>query len=232
MPAVALVFGERRTPCASGREMCVQKFGNACQRKELEKWMARFESTFQIQRNQIFANDARIGLSHTRVRSVIVCVMFCLRHVDTEPGLFFFVCAYVVRITSMIFMRTICTGNLRERDRCNAVLCMVAFPVDLWTSTGRSCSATCRSSRSHSPSTGRGSSAASATSSSTTASLIWPRPSEILAQALAAPGWTTCASAGCASGGTAPTFSTPSSATVPRAMEARDARPVSLRPFC
>ena len=46
--AVALAFEEMRTPYASGREICVQKFGNAYQRNERDsaKWMARFKSTF------------------------------------------------------------------------------------------------------------------------------------------------------------------------------------------
>ena len=35
-PAVALAFEEMRTPYASGREVCVQKFVNAYQRKETE----------------------------------------------------------------------------------------------------------------------------------------------------------------------------------------------------
>ena len=40
--AVALAFEEMRTPHASWREICVQKFGNAYQRKEVEKRMPHF----------------------------------------------------------------------------------------------------------------------------------------------------------------------------------------------
>ena len=45
-PAVTLAFEEMRTPYASGREICVQKCGNAYQRKEIEKRMTHFKSTF------------------------------------------------------------------------------------------------------------------------------------------------------------------------------------------
>ena len=45
-PAVALAFEEMRAPYASEEEICVQKFGNAYQRKEIEKRMTHFESTF------------------------------------------------------------------------------------------------------------------------------------------------------------------------------------------
>ena len=46
LPAIALAFEEMRTPYASGWEICIQKFGNAYQRKEIEKRMAHFKSTF------------------------------------------------------------------------------------------------------------------------------------------------------------------------------------------
>ena len=45
-PAVALAFEGMRTPYASGREICVQKFGKGYQRKEAEKRMTHFKSTF------------------------------------------------------------------------------------------------------------------------------------------------------------------------------------------
>ena len=64
-PAVALAFEEMRTPYASGREVCVQKFGNAYQRKEIEKRMTHFKSIFQIQWNKMFfANDARFPFTY------------------------------------------------------------------------------------------------------------------------------------------------------------------------
>ena len=43
--AVALAFVELRTPYASEWEICVQKFGNAHQRKEKGKRMTHFKST-------------------------------------------------------------------------------------------------------------------------------------------------------------------------------------------
>ena len=46
IPAVALAFEEMRAPYASGREICVQNYGNAYQRKEIEKRMTHFKSTF------------------------------------------------------------------------------------------------------------------------------------------------------------------------------------------
>ena len=66
--AVALAFEEMRTSYASGREICVQKFGNAYQRKKIEKWMPHFNSTFQIQWNKMFfANDARFPFTYSRM---------------------------------------------------------------------------------------------------------------------------------------------------------------------
>ena len=52
--------------------------------------MPHFKSTFQIKRNKtVFSNDARFPFTYTRtVCSVIVCVMFCLRRVETESRLF------------------------------------------------------------------------------------------------------------------------------------------------
>ena len=41
-PISAVAFEEMRTPYPSGREICVQKFGNAYQRKEIEKRMTQF----------------------------------------------------------------------------------------------------------------------------------------------------------------------------------------------
>ena len=52
--AVALAFEEMRTPYASGREICVQKFGNAYQRKEIEKRMPHFKTN-----KMFFVNDTR-----------------------------------------------------------------------------------------------------------------------------------------------------------------------------
>ena len=61
--AVSLAFEEMRTPYASGREICVQKFGNACQRNRetngaFQKHLYHHQT---IQRNteMLFANDAR-----------------------------------------------------------------------------------------------------------------------------------------------------------------------------
>ena len=45
-PAVSLAFEEMRTPYASGWGICVQKFGNTCQRKEVGKWITLLKSTF------------------------------------------------------------------------------------------------------------------------------------------------------------------------------------------
>ena len=43
---VALAFEEMCTPYASGQEVVYKKFGNTYQRKEIEKWMPHFQSTF------------------------------------------------------------------------------------------------------------------------------------------------------------------------------------------
>ena len=43
---VTLAFEGMCTPNPSGREICVQKFGNAYQRKEIEKRMPHFKSSF------------------------------------------------------------------------------------------------------------------------------------------------------------------------------------------
>ena len=48
--AVALTFEEMRTPYASGRNICVQKFGNAYQRKEIEKRMPHFVFVWDLLR--------------------------------------------------------------------------------------------------------------------------------------------------------------------------------------
>ena len=102
--AVALAFEETHTPYASGREICVQKFGNVYQRKEQEKWMLHFKSTFGIKFIKRFneikcsSQTMRASLSHTRTCSVIICVMFRLRCVETESWL----SAYAVRIASII----------------------------------------------------------------------------------------------------------------------------------
>ena len=52
---------------------------------EIEKWKTHFKNIFQIQRNKMFfANDARFPFTYSHICSVIVCVMFCLRRVETE----------------------------------------------------------------------------------------------------------------------------------------------------
>ena len=62
--AVALAFEEMHTPYASGREICVQKVGNAYQWKEIEKRMTNFKSTSQ--RSKMFcANDARFPFTYS-----------------------------------------------------------------------------------------------------------------------------------------------------------------------
>ena len=88
--AVALAFEEMRTPYASGREICGKIFGNAYQRKEIEKRMPHFESTFttefikRFSKIQFSSQTIRVFLSKTRVCTVIVCAMFCLRRFETE----------------------------------------------------------------------------------------------------------------------------------------------------
>ena len=102
-------------PYASGREIRVQKFGNAYKRKEIES-MPLFKSTFSTKFIRRFgemkcsSQTMRAILSqtfHIQYSRMIVCVMFCLRCVETESRFF----AYAVRIASMI-MRTI-RRNLR-----------------------------------------------------------------------------------------------------------------------
>ena len=46
VPAVALAFEEMCTPHARGLQICVQRFGNAYQRKEIEKRMTHFKAPF------------------------------------------------------------------------------------------------------------------------------------------------------------------------------------------
>ena len=83
----ASFWGDAYTPYASGRENCVQKFGNAYQRKQIEKRMPHFKSTFTTKFIKRFSEikcssqTMRAFLSHTRACSVIVCVIFCLRRV-------------------------------------------------------------------------------------------------------------------------------------------------------
>ena len=43
---VTLAFEEMRTPYRSGQDICLQIFGNAYQRKYVQKWMTHFKSTF------------------------------------------------------------------------------------------------------------------------------------------------------------------------------------------
>ena len=90
LAAVALAFDEIGTPSASGRETCVQKFENAYQRKEIEKPLTHFKSIFTTRFIKRFSQikfsmqTIRAFLSHTRVCSVIVCVMFSWRRVEIE----------------------------------------------------------------------------------------------------------------------------------------------------
>ena len=70
---VALAFEEMRTPYASGRGICVQKFGNVYQWKEIDKQMLHFKSTFTtkfIKRFSEIKCSSQIMhafLSHTRM---------------------------------------------------------------------------------------------------------------------------------------------------------------------
>ena len=59
--AVAPAFEEMRTPYASGREICVHKLGNAYpQTRETNGAFQKYLYHHQtIQRNEMFANDAR-----------------------------------------------------------------------------------------------------------------------------------------------------------------------------
>ena len=70
--AVALAFEEMRTPYASGKEIWVQKSEMRTNEKPIQKRMPHFKRTIQIQQTMR-------AFFHTRICSVIVCVMFCLR---------------------------------------------------------------------------------------------------------------------------------------------------------
>ena len=88
------------TPYARGPEVCVQKFGNAYQRKEIEKRMTHFKSILPPGSSNDSAKwnavRTRCALSfhNTRVPSVIVCLMCSLKRVETESHFF----AYAVRL--------------------------------------------------------------------------------------------------------------------------------------
>ena len=84
--------GVRLTPYASGRDICVQKFGMRI--KEIEKRMAHFESTFTVPPSNDLAKywnvvRKRCALSsrNTRVPSLIVCLICSSRRVETESRL-------------------------------------------------------------------------------------------------------------------------------------------------
>ena len=64
----------------SGREICMQKFGNMYQWTEIEKLMTHFKSTFQIQRNKLFYLCWRCALSFY----ILAYVLWSLRHVFFE----------------------------------------------------------------------------------------------------------------------------------------------------
>ena len=63
--AVALAFQQMRTPDASRREICVQEFGNAYQRKRYH-FYHRVQQTIQGNK-MLFANNARFPLIHSRI---------------------------------------------------------------------------------------------------------------------------------------------------------------------
>ena len=116
-----------RTLYASGREICVQKCVNAYQRKEIQKRMPHFKSTFQIQRNKTSSQTLRAFLSHTHVRSAIVRLR---DHVLFESCWDRVPCfAYTVHIASMIL-------------RTARFLCIVyytrKFACDRWSSIAQS----------------------------------------------------------------------------------------------
>ena len=71
--AVALAFGEMRTPYASGRELCEQKFGNVYQRKEIEKQMTHFKSILPPGSSNDSAKYSVVRKLCTLVSSLIVC---------------------------------------------------------------------------------------------------------------------------------------------------------------
>ena len=85
-PSKKLNFTNFPSGCASfwGEEICVQKFRSAYQWKELEKWMPHFKSTFPFSEIKCPSQMMCTFLSHTRVCSVIVCIMFCLTCVETK----------------------------------------------------------------------------------------------------------------------------------------------------
>ena len=60
--AVAVAFEEMSTLHANGLEICVQRFGNAHQRKEIEKRIPHFKTN-----KMFFANDARFPLIYSRM---------------------------------------------------------------------------------------------------------------------------------------------------------------------
>ena len=99
--AVALTFKEMSTPYASGRENCVRKFGNAYQRKEMEKRMTHSKSTFTTRLIRQFSKIKRSQIMRafpSQYSSVIV-FLYVVRDVlrSIVPVL-----AYAVRIAAMI----------------------------------------------------------------------------------------------------------------------------------
>ena len=96
--AVALAFEEMRTPHASGREICAQKFGNAYQRNRetngaFQKHLYHHRT---IQRNteMLFSNDARFPFT------TLACLPWSFASCSLRRAETLF--AYAVRIASMI----------------------------------------------------------------------------------------------------------------------------------
>ena len=76
--AVAVAFEEMRTPYASGREICAQKFENAYKRKEMEKRMPHFVFCLrhvETESRFFFAYAVRIAsmILHT---AIFLCVLY------------------------------------------------------------------------------------------------------------------------------------------------------------
>ena len=87
--AVALAFEEMRTPYASEREICVQKFRNAYQRNRktngaFEKHLYHHASNDSAKYWNVVRKRCALPFHNTRVASVIVCLMCSLRRVETE----------------------------------------------------------------------------------------------------------------------------------------------------
>ena len=124
--AAALAFEEMRTPYTSRREICVQKFQNAYQRKQIEKRMMHSESTFGFVKrfSEIKCSSqmmhAFLSQYSCAFRDRLCHVLFCA---ETEARLIFAYGIHTARFLCMPYTE-ICVNT-------TTVYCVVLKAFDL-----------------------------------------------------------------------------------------------------